>query len=337
MFPRIQLLGFASLYPSYRTIMTAALPAFTDYEPFRAWRADTAQWLPITHDIARGHGLASTTPHVFATGTNLVLALDEKLILKIFPPFLRGQFASERSTLAQLHGKLRIAIPEIVVEGERDGWPYLVITRLSGVLGAEAWPAMSEQDKERLLADIGETIAQVQRVPAGTLARIEPGWDVFLRGQIEGCRARHQRFGLPQKFLDGMDELLRDAAELIALDGPPVILTGEYIPENFLLNRDNAGWRLSGLIDFGDVMTGRGEYDLLGPSVLMAGGKPRRVQSLFAGFGYTVADITADLKRRLLALMLLHRFGNPTRQICIEGWQQRAANLHQLQDLLWRS
>ena len=252
-------MGFASLYPSYGTIMTASLPAFTGYEAFSSFRADPAQWLPNADDIARGHGLACSMPHVFANGTNLVLALDEKLILKIFPPFLRGQFASERSTLAQLRGKLRIAIPEIVVEGERDGWPYLVITRLSGVLGAEAWPALPEQDKERLLADIGETIAQVQRVPAGTLARIEPGWDVFVRGQIEGCRARHQRFGLPQKFLDGLDELLRDtAATLIVLDGPPVILTGEYIPENFLLSRDNAGWRLSGLIDFGDVMTGRG-------------------------------------------------------------------------------
>jgi hygromycin-B 7''-O-kinase len=315
--------------------MTAALPAFTGYESFTPFRADPAQWLPIAHDIARSHGLACNAPHVFATGTNLVLALDEKLILKIFPPFLRGQFASERSTLAQLLGKLRIAIPEIVAESERDGWPYLVITRLSGVVGAEAWPVLPEQDKERLLAEIGETIAQVQRVPAGMLARIEPTWGVFLRGQIEGCRARHERFGLPQKFLDGLDELLRDAAELIALDGPPVILTGEYIPENFLLSRDGAGWHLSGLIDFGDVMTGRGEYDLLGPSAFMAGGMPRRVQSLFAGFGYSASDITPDLKRRLMALMLLHRFGNPTRQICIEGWQQRAANLHELQDLLW--
>ena len=61
---------------------------------------------------------------------------------------------------------------------------------------------------------------------------------------------------MPQKFLDGLDELLRDAASLIALDEPPVILTGEYIPENFLLSRDGADWHLAGLIDFGDVMTG---------------------------------------------------------------------------------
>jgi hygromycin-B 7''-O-kinase len=315
--------------------MMTSLPPFSDYEALRAWRADPAQWLPIAHDIARGHGLTCAAPQVFATGTNLVIALDEKLILKIFPPFLRAQFVSERGLLTQLRGQLRIAIPEIVVEGERDGWPYLVFTRLPGVLGADAWPSLPEQDKERVLAEIGETIAEVQRAPAGALARIEPSWDVFMRGQIEGCRARHERFGLPQKFLDGLDDLLRDAAALTALDGPPVILTGEYIPENFLLSRGGSGWRLAGLIDFGDVMTGRGEYDLLGPSAFMTAGMPRRVRSLFEGYGYSSADINPDLKRRLMALMLLHRFGNPTRQICIEGWQQKAANLHELQDLLW--
>jgi hygromycin-B 7''-O-kinase len=316
--------------------MTASLPAFTDYERFRAWHADPAQWLPIALDIARCHGLACAAPHVFSTGTNVVVALDEKLILKIFPPFLRPQFVSERGSLAQLRGQLRIAIPEIVVEGERDGWPYLIITRLPGILGVQAWPSLPEADKERVLAEIGETIAEVQRAPVGALARIEPGWDHFMRRQIAGCRARHTRLGLPQKFLDGLDDLLRDAAALTALEGPAVILTGEYIPENFLLNRDDgSNWRLAGLIDFGDVMTGRGEYDLLGPSAFMTAGMPRRVRSLFEGFGYSAADITPDLKRRLMALMLLHRASDPVRHICIEGWQQKAADLHELQDLLW--
>jgi hygromycin-B 7''-O-kinase len=316
--------------------MTASLPPFIGYEPFRAFRADPAQWMPIARDIARGHELGCAAPHVFSTGTNLVIALDEKLILKIFPPFLRAQFVSERGALAQLHGRLRVAIPEIVVEGERDGWPYLVITRLPGVLGADAWPSLPETDKERVLAEIGETIAEVQRVPVGPLASVEPGWDAFMRRQIEGCRARHARLGLPQKFLDGVDELLRDTADkLIAPDGPPVILTGEYIPENFLLSRGGSGWHLAGLIDFGDVMTGRSEYDLLGPSAFMTAGMPRRVRSLFEGFGYSAADIDRDLKRRLMALMLLHRASDPVRAFCIEGWQEKAADLQELQDLLW--
>ena len=297
-----------------------SLPSLPDFETFEAWRADPSQCLPAALDIARSHGLPHADPHVFSTGTNLVVGLDDRLILKLFPPSLRGQFESERISLAQLRGRLSVPIPEIVLEGERDQWPYLVITRLSGVVGSQAWPILPEDQKERVLAQIGETIAQVQRVPVGDLARIEPHWPQFMVQQIAGCRARHERLGLSPKFLDGLDELLADAEALVALDAPPVILTGEYIPENFLLSCNDGSWRLSGLIDFGDVMTA---------------GMPRRVRSLFRGFGYSRAACDFTLKRRLMALLLLHRFSNPVRHICIDGWQQKAGDLHQLQELLW--
>jgi hygromycin-B 7''-O-kinase len=315
--------------------MLHSLPAVQDIAAFQAWRADTSQCLAAALDIARSHGLPHADPHLFSTGTNLVVALDDGLILKLFPPLLRSQFVSERLSLSLLHGRLGVPIPEIVLEGERDQWPYLVITRLSGILGTQAWPALPEDQKERVLAQIGATIAEVQRVPVGELSRIEPRWDQFMSQQIRGCRARHQRLGLPQKYLDGLDDILRDAAALIPLDAPPVILTGEYIPENFLLSRESAGWRLSGLIDFGDVMTGWGEYDLLGPSAFMTAGLPRRVRSLFEGFGYSIADINPTLKRRLMALLLLHRFSDPVRHICIEDWQEKADDLFELQELLW--
>ena len=114
-----------------------------------------------------------------------------------------------------------------------------------------------------------------------------------------------------------------------------VILTGEYIPENFLLSRENGSWQLAGLIDFGDVMTGWKEYDLLGPSAFMAAGMPRRLHSLLRGFGYAPADIDSTFKRRVMALMLLHRASDLVRHICIEGWQQKTDDLFELQELLW--
>jgi hygromycin-B 7''-O-kinase len=113
------------------------------------------------------------------------------------------------------------------------------------------------------------------------------------------------------------------------------ILTGEYIPENFRLAREGADWRLSGLIDFGDVMSGWGEYDLLGPSAFMTAGMPRRVRSLLQGFGYSPADMDQALKRRLMALLMLHRASDPIRHICIEGWQQKASDLFELWEMLW--
>lgn len=317
--------------------MTAAplqkLPTLTDAESFRVFRSDPSQWLPIARDIARSHGLDASAPHVFATGTNLVVGLGETLILKIFPPLLRAQFVSERGSLTQLKSYLDLPIPDIVAEGTRDGWPYLVLTRLAGTLGSEVWPHLAEDQKERLLRQIGETIASVQRAPLGPLGAIEPRWDDFMHGQMQGCRARHTRLGLAPKFLAGLDDLLSDAGRLIPMDAPPVILIGEYIPENFLLACDDGQWSLKGLFDFGDVLVGWRDYDLLGPSAFMAAGRPGRVKSLLEGFGYTKLDHA--LKRRLMALMLLHRASDLNSHVCIDGWQEKAANLAELQDLIW--
>jgi hygromycin-B 7''-O-kinase len=310
-----------------------SLPAVADYETYRAWRGDPSQCLALALDIARSHGLASDAPHVFTTGTNLVVALDARLILKIFPPMLKSQFISERGSLSQLRGRLSLPIPEIVAEGERDGWPYLVITRLDGIVGSDVWPSLPEEQKERVLGEIGAVIAEVQRAPPGALLEIEPRWGAFMQRQMAGCYARHERLGLKRKFLDGLDALLREAA--IPLDPPPVILTGEYIPENFLLTEDRGQWRVAGLFDFGDVKTGWREYDLLGPSAFMAAGRPRRVRRLFEGFGYSRADVNFALKRRLMALMMLHHASDPIRHICIEDWQEKADNLVQLQELIW--
>lgn len=309
------------------------LPHFTDAESFRAFRSDPSQWLGVALDIARSHGLDISSPHVFATGTNLVVGLGEKLVLKIFPPQLAAQFVSERGSLAQLAGRLTLPIPEIVAEGTRDGWPYLVITRLAGTLGSEVWPSLAEDQKERVLRQIGETIASVQRAPLGPLAQIEPRWDDFMRAQMQGCKARHTRLGLAPKFLAGLDDLLRDAAELIPMNAPPVILIGEYIPENFLLACHGEQWSLKGLFDFGDVLAGWRDYDLLGPGAFMAAGRPGRVRSLLEGFGYAKPDFA--LKRRLMALMLLHRASDLNSHICIEGWQERADDLVELQELIW--
>ncbi|MBR0991331.1 aminoglycoside 3'-phosphotransferase/choline kinase family protein [Bradyrhizobium japonicum] len=309
------------------------LSNFTDAESFRAFRSDPAQWLPIALDIARGHGLDTSAPHVFETGTNLVVGLGDKVILKIFPPLLRAQFVSERGSLAQLKGHLDLPIPEIVAEGARDGWPYLVITRLTGTLGSEVWPQLPEDQKERLLRQIGETIARVQRVPLGPLTSIKPRWNDLMRAQMQGCKARHTRLGLAPKFLAGLDDLLRDAEKLIPMDPPPVFLVGEYIPENFLLACDDGQWSLAGLFDFGDVLAGWRDYDLLGPGAFMAAGRPGRVRSLLAGFGYEKLDY--PLKRRLMALMLLHRASDLNAHVCIDGWQHKANDLIELQELIW--
>ena len=302
---------------------------------FRAWRSDPQLWLPIAIDIAKGLSLPREHVEVFSNGTNLVVGLGGAFVLKIYPPFLRHQHFSERTTLPLLKGRVSAAIPEVIAEGERDGWPYLVISRLHGELGTNVWPSLPEDQKEGVLRQIGQTIAEVQSAPLGDLASLKPEWFDFLQAQIANCRSRHIGLGLPAKFLNELDDLISEASALIPVDGPSVILTGEYIPENFLLTSRDARWELSGIIDFGDVMTGWREYDLLGPSAFMTAGRSGRVRGLLQGFGYLKEDMSPALGRRLLALMFLHRASDPLKHICIPGWEHEVRTLSELQQMLW--
>jgi len=315
--------------------VTTSLPRFADFDAFQGWRRRSGLWLQAAVDIARSAHLPTGDVEVFGTGTNIVLGLGSSLILKIFPPLLRAQFLAERASLHQLSNRLPLPVPELVAEGERDGWPWLAMTRLEGVLGSQAWPSLTESQKEAILRGIGETIAAVQEVPPGPIASLGPRWPDFIAEQIDSCRARQIRLGLPERYLDELDQILAAAPAVIPLDAPPVILTGEYIPENFLLEQHGEGWRLAGLFDFGDAFAGLGEYDLLGPSAFMTEGKPRRVQALFAGFGYDRSRTDDALIHRLLTLTFLHRASDPMGKIAIPDWPAKAASLADLGRLVW--
>ncbi|MEF2070196.1 aminoglycoside phosphotransferase family protein [Consotaella aegiceratis] len=309
-------------------------PTIEDGSAFKSWRSDRDLWLPLVREIVRVEKLPATMFAAYGTGTNLVVDLGGGRVLKVFPPIHRSQFISERATLRVLEGQLSLAIPTIVADGERDGWSYLVITRLAGVLGSQAWPQLPEADKERVLAEIGRAIAEVQSVPPGDLASIEPDWPTFIARQIAGCKERHARQGLAPRLLSDLDALLAEASSIVPMDAPPVILTGEWIPENFLLAEDDGHWRLAGLIDFGDVMTGWREYDLLGPSAFMCAGRPKRVRRLLEGYGVPPRDADPTMRRRLLTLMLLHR-ASDLRNVDIEGWEDRIGRLTDLEELIW--
>jgi hygromycin-B 7''-O-kinase len=121
-----------------------SFPNPTSIEAFDTWRADTSQWLPVAIDIGRSHSLSCSDPDVFSMATNLVVALDQQLILKIFPPMLRHQFESERAALARLHGLLSIAVPQIVIEGEQ-----LVTARIGGAAYRGGARASTSPLKER--------------------------------------------------------------------------------------------------------------------------------------------------------------------------------------------
>lgn len=310
------------------------LPYALDAEAFKRWRFSPELWSPVVKEIARTARVGVDCLIPFTTGTNLVVDLNGSVVLKLFPPIYAAQFASERDALRLLDGRLSVPIPSICAQGQEGGWSWLIMTKLSGTVGSDVWPSLSEDERTEIVGQIGRTIAEVQAVDPGDLADVNPTWTEFLARQIERCVARHRSHGLPEHFLEDLADLVGDAPSVLPSGMDPVILTGEWIPENLLLERTPDGWRLAAVIDFGDVMTGWGEYDLLGPSTFMCAGVPGRLKSLLKGYGVTDNQYDAAMRRRLVTLMVLHR-ASDLRGINIDGWATAIDRLHDLEDLIW--
>jgi hygromycin-B 7''-O-kinase len=93
----------------------------------------------------------------FADGSNLVAAVNDQWIVKIFPPFHRHQWESERRVLAHLRGEtLPLKVPMLIADGTRDdGWPYVIMETLPGVVLATCWDDVGTQDRTSMIEKIG--------------------------------------------------------------------------------------------------------------------------------------------------------------------------------------
>ncbi|HVZ41690.1 MAG TPA: phosphotransferase [Candidatus Kapabacteria bacterium] len=301
---------------------------------YDAIRTDTRIWMAAIGEIACRHGLPPDVRPLDG-GTNCLAVAGNHHVIKLFPPLLAGQYRSERSALAALAGRLPVETPALQTAGELDGWPYIVMSRLEGVPLEDVWMHIPEAGRLDLMFEIGELIARLQALPAGDLTALEPEWHGFIAAQMERCAARHERLRLPRHLLAGLERYLDRNAPLLPGSFIPTILTGEYTPENLLVQDRNGRWRLTGLIDFGDVMTGFGEYDLIGPGAFLCAGRQARLARLLDGYGIAAAERSEHLRSRLMLMHLLHRYSNFDAQLRLDGWKNRARNLDELAGLVW--
>lgn len=297
------------------------LPSEIDVAAFDVLHDDPPAWRDVLASIAAEHGAGPLTQAT--DGTVLVALIGSALVIKLYPPFLRDHFDFERAALEVVHGRLSVPTPALVATGERDGWPYLVMTQLAGRSLRLAWPALSEPSRCALLTRLGALAAEVHALSTSGLERLAPPWDDFSREQRAGCAARQERTGLPRHLLRELDRFLEGEIPC----GAHVLLTGEYTPMNLLV--DEGG--LAGMFDFGDGLVGPREYDWLGPLCFLAAGSRARCQSFLDGYGATLDDAG---RARLMRMLLLHRYSNLRAQVAVDGWE-RAPSFEALVAMLW--
>ncbi|WP_131783371.1 aminoglycoside phosphotransferase family protein [Legionella gresilensis] len=277
--------------------------------------------------------LKSLTP--FSEGTNIVFSYDNRLVIKLFPPFHRDQFESERLVLKALAGKLTVETPLLHYEGEIAGWPYLVMTQLKGTLLETLWHTLDHANKLIIITELGLLIREVHSLSTEGLESIDCHWQTFIKNQLTQCIENHRIKNLPKQLLQEIPSYIEKVMESLVQIERAVILTGEYTPMNFLVNHLDGAWHISGLIDFGDAMLGHYKYDLLGPGAFLIQGDKELLRTFLIAYGFLPHELNEDLSHQLAALMLLHKYSNLDIQVRIPDWKQKATSLKELEKLVW--
>ncbi|MFW7377808.1 MAG: hypothetical protein ACOH5I_03230 [Oligoflexus sp.] len=65
-------------------------------------------WLAELANLSQQNGLKAEQIRPFTDGSNLVAAIDEKWVIKVFPPFHRHQWESDHRVLQHLQNRLHI-------------------------------------------------------------------------------------------------------------------------------------------------------------------------------------------------------------------------------------
>jgi hygromycin-B 7''-O-kinase len=290
---------------------TPTLPRDIDVRSFDDLHDQQDQWRAVIESIARDDLAETGSVRQEGDSTTLVALLGTTRVLKLFPPFLRDHFEYESVMLDVLHGRLSLPTPRKLAVGERDGWPYLVMSQLGGDLLTQTWKTMTEEDRCTVLGRIGSLTKEVHALPTTALEPVSLRWGEFIAAQRAGCLLRQQRTKLPEHLLAQVDAFVAGPLP----EGPSVALTGEYTPMN-LFTRDQ---RLAAMFDFGDGLVGPRQYDWLGPLAFLCAGQPNRVAAYFDGYGERPSR---DERLALMRLLLLHRYSNLRAQVAAQGWRE---------------
>lgn len=284
------------------------LPLVTNRADYLSFQQDVATWLPAIEAICRSHNLPGERAVRLGDGTNVVFAVGEEFIIKLYPPYWQREFRADRAAAAFIKDKLPIATPSIYAHGELEGWPYIVMSRLRGTYLANVWQTMEDENRQSIAVSLGKTLSSQHALPLDKLSGLERDWSTFIEGRMQNCQAHHREKGVSNHWLEQIPGYLAYAAPLYPQDYTPRLLNTDLHEYHLLVERGQDGWKLCGLFDFDDARIGFHEYDFASPGLFMMRGRPDLLRAFLQAYGYTSAELDERLTHRLMAFTLLHRY-----------------------------
>ncbi len=283
------------------------LPTVNTPADYRPIYRDAAVWLPAMRAICRRHHLDPTALRMAPPGTHVVFFVGTACIIKLFvPPWVEDAYP-ERVALAALRGHATIAVPQLIGQGELEGWPYLVLTTVPGRSLETVWPALSPADRQHIMHQLGALMRQLHALDVTKVEGLASDWSGFLSQQFRLCLDNQAQAGASAAWLEQIHSFLANLPPLAGNGSPSALLHSDITCEHVYLQQQEDTWQISGLIDWGDAMIGDPLYDFVAPA-LITRDDPAVWRALLQGYGFQPARWSADRAAELLAYALLHRY-----------------------------
>jgi hygromycin-B 7''-O-kinase len=291
-------------------------------------------WRVAAEAICRRHALAFRELKRSEHGENIIFLIDDAFIVKIYTPFRDG-FGRERSAIRFASGKTSLPLPEILFEGEIEGFDYLVTTQLGGAsVTRDDWLKLKTKEQIEIVSDLAAGLIELHSHDAGEL---DFDWQKFVEHQTKTAVERQKTNGANREWLVRLPGYLEENLPLLQTDLPPVFLHGDVHFGNLRLTETNGKWRIAGLFDFADSLKGLREYEFVAIGVLMIQGQGKIQREFFRAYGYKESELDETLRRRLMLLTVLYECSDLRKYALRLGADADAVNfkLEELERAIW--
>ncbi|HJQ96978.1 MAG TPA: aminoglycoside 3'-phosphotransferase/choline kinase family protein [Candidatus Polarisedimenticolaceae bacterium] len=280
------------------------LPPIPDVAAWRVLRRDAAAQRPAFEAIAARHGLAASELSVLDKGTHFVWA-TRRNVIKLFVP-LCAEDASLETTLLEMVAGTALPVPQLEAQGELDGWPYVVMSRVHGEHIGVAWRGLDDGGRARLAGHLGEAMATLASLPREPLQARAITQDALLAERLERILVDQRERGGDEALELELRRFLAELPRLLPADD--VVLHADLTDDNVLVSGD----RVTGIIDFADAFVGPWTYELAAPACFVTRGSSAHRDAMFRGRGFEPAP---ELIATTRAWAILHRYSHVARMM----------------------
>jgi hygromycin-B 7''-O-kinase len=292
---------------------------------------DSPEWHSVADAIGEENGFGPDQLERAGGTDHIVFYVGDDRLLKIYRPD-RNAFEREKKALEFAQGKTSLSVPEIVASGNLEGYDYLVMTAATGTeLKRPDYVSLPREAQVKIATGIARGLAELHEYEH---VGFPNDWPEFVAERAETFIERQIARGVNWKVIAQLPKYIEESLPLVPLD-PISFLHGAVHLGIMLFDMHGRLPSIAGLFDWADSRVGCSEYDLLAVGVLILQGERELQREFFRAYGYADADLTDEMRRRMMMLTMLYETADLRRYAMRLRPDAVDLDLYELEKAIW--